>query len=100
MHDTSAPQWMGVFTRHEVLIVVRGTLEAIGCLRFDVAEDGRLRRVTAEAEIVTHSCFHHRIRIIGSLGKQWLIDPDPAAIDGEPRWRLWVWGRRPLTRLQ
>ena len=99
MHDTSTPQWMGAFTRHEVLIAVRGTLEVMGCLCFDVAEDGRIWRVIAEVEIVTQCCFQ-RIRIIGSLGRQWLIDPDPAAIEGEPGWRLWVWGRRPIAKLQ
>ena len=99
MHDTSMPQWMGAFAGHEVLIAVRGTSEAIGCLCFDVAEDGRLRRVTAEGEVVAQCCFQ-RIQIIGSLGRQWMIDPDPAAIEGESGWRLWVWGRRPLARLQ
>ena len=52
-HDTSVPQWMGDFTRHKVLIAVRGSSEAIGCLCFDVAEDDQIQRVTAKAKIVT-----------------------------------------------
>ena len=80
--DTSAPQWMGAFTRLEVLIVVRGTSETTGCVCFEVAEDGRLQSVTVEAEIVRECCFR-RIQVVGSLGKQWFVDPDPAAIVGE-----------------
>ena len=45
-------------------------------------------------------CCFQRIRVVGSLGKQWFVDPDPAGVVGEQAWRLWVWERRPLARLQ
>lgn len=36
---------------HEVLIVVRGFHANIGCIYFDVAENGRLHRVSLELEV-------------------------------------------------
>ena len=42
LNVTLAPQWMGAFSRLEVLIAVWGTSEAIRCICFEVAKDGRL----------------------------------------------------------
>lgn len=80
-------------------MAVRGSLESTRCICFDVVGDGRLQTVGVEAHIVTR-CYFQRVRIIEALCKQWFVDPDLATITDEQGWRLLVWERRPLSRLQ
>lgn len=78
---------MRAFTQHEVLIVVQGSSEDIGYIYFDVAEDGRgYKRITVEADIAAQR-YLQWVRIIGPFGRQWYIDPDPAAVAQEPNRR-------------
>ena len=87
-----------MFTRTEILIVVRGCTSTTS-LFFEVGDAGRLQRVTSEDSMVS-SCIFQRIRVIGIQDRQWLIDLDPDTVIRDHEWRLWAWGSRPLARLQ
>ena len=43
-------------------------------------------------------CTFQRIRVVVSTGRRWWIDPDLALFARD--WRIWVYGARPLARLQ
>lgn len=78
--------WMGAFTRLEILIAVRGST-GDDTLFYEVGEGGRLHRVRTESEIVV-DCIFQRVRVVGVCGKMWHIDPDPDAITVDSEWRL------------
>ena len=62
---TLAPAWMGVFTRFEVLLAVRGCSEDCQ-LFFEIGACGRMQRVMQETELVLQ-CTFQRIRVVGHL---------------------------------
>ena len=86
--------WMGAFTQTEILIGARGCTQEM-TLIYEVGEAGRLIRVTEESEIIS-TCTFQRIRVLGTRARTWHIDPDPAEIQSNRDWCLWVWEARPL----
>ena len=89
---------MGAFTQTEILIGARGCTQEV-TLSYEVGEAGRLIRVTEESEIIS-TCTFQRIRVLGTSERTWHIDLDPAEIQSNRDWCLWVWEARPLIRLQ
>ena len=90
--------WMGAFMQVKILIGARGCTHDMTVI-YEVGEAGRLHRVTAESEII-FTCTFQRIRVLGTREHTWHIDPDPAEIQSDRDWCLWVWEARPLVRLQ
>ena len=88
---------MGAFTQLEVLVAARVGTEDGSCLFFEVQAEGRLARVEGEAGLV-RECVFQRIRVVATVGRRWLIDPDPQQFT--EAWRIWAFGARPLARLQ
>ncbi|KAI5069888.1 hypothetical protein GOP47_0016189, partial [Adiantum capillus-veneris] len=93
-----ALQWMGAFTRLEILVSVKACSETVPTLFFKLQGEERLQRVAVEAPQVAECCFQ-RIRVVGICERTCVIDPDPTALE-TGHWRLWAWECCPLARVQ
>ena len=86
------PSWVGVFTRLEILVEVRGYLQDGSCITYDVDEKGRL--VSNVHQPVLHSRLNCCvIRVVAWDGKLWHVDP--ILEDVRPHWELWDFGGKP-----
>ena len=87
---------MGAFTQFEVLVATRGCYQDGGCLFFELRAEGRLVRVSEEAPVVS-ACVFQRIKVVATVGRRWVLDPNVGLYHRE--WRLWVYNLRPLACL-
>ena len=87
------PHWVGVFTRLEFLVEVKGYLQDGSCITYDVDEKGRL--VSNFQQPILNSRLNcYVIRVVAWDGKFWHVDPNLEdvrphwAFEGKPLWRL------------
>ena len=84
VQDPPPPQWLGVFTRHVIVLAVSGTAERVVPLPFEVE---RTRLDLDELQ----GCTFQRVRVVGFHQRQWHVDPSLTSIGDDLSWRLWAW---------
>ena len=89
-------RWIGVFSRLEVLLAVKGYSNDKTYRLFEVDETNQLSQ-SGEMVIDYPYAIEHKIRIIGYADRKWYIDPMIEEI--RTHWKLWVLAKRPVFRL-
>ena len=89
--------WVGVYSRLEVLLVVKGYSDDKTYRSFEVDEANQLTQ-SGEMRIDYPYAMEHKIRVIGYADRKWYIDPMIEEI--KTHWKLWVLAKKPVFRLE
>ena len=89
-------RWVGVFSRLEVLLAVKGYSDDKTYRFFEVDETNQLSQ-SPEMVIDYPYAIEHKIRVIGYADRKWYIDPMIEEI--RPHWKLWVLAKKPIFKL-
>ena len=95
--NNSNHRWVGVFSRLEVLLAVKGYSDDKTYRSFEVDEANQLTQ-SGEMRIDYPYAMEHKIRIIGYADRKWYIDPMIGEI--KAHWKLWVLAKIPVFRLE
>jgi hypothetical protein len=88
---------MVAYTRLGILIGVRGYIDSITYLCFDVQDRQRIVPNIQEDMIVQQAEFLC-IRVVAYGEGTWFVNPSPKKIDGN--WKIWIYGdQKPLSKL-